>query len=467
MSARRVLFPVFLLTLILVGCSQSELSVRTQKLEKKDLYGDYLATGRVSSKTLSLSPEVSGKLRELKVEPGQTVESGAILAVVEDQDLEAHINNLEVSVRAARSLRDEALRSVSAKRLQLSTSRSRAEAEVSRAQWRLAELRRGPREAELRRLEAAVAEASANLELARKEREALEQLFVDDIVAKVDLDRAEASEKVALARRSQAAQNLNDAKAGATFEQLQSGRAEVRIAQANLDALESNGELQVMEQQLQTRELELTRLESDLRSARERFSRSVLRAPEPGSVSRVHKSEGELAHYGAPLLTLIVGDELWIEADVSEQDARFVTLHQRVKVTLPSRPNREYEGRVAEVASSLEGVPGNPGTARFLHIKVELEEAAERELQPGLEADIRGSLKLASEAVVAPLGAVYKEADKDYLLTVAEGKVRAVPVTLGALSGSEVQIVDGLEAGREIIVDGAQPSDRGRSVKQP
>lgn len=451
--------------LMVAGCgSKDGIQVRTERAGRGSLEGSYLASGRVTSQTVGVSPEVSGKILEITVDETDKVTKGQVLVVVEDQDQTARIANLEAGLATARSYRDESRRRLVAKQQQLRTNRSKADAELDRALWRFKELQKGARQEEILRAEAILDSTKAELEQARKERERTELLFDEDIVSEAQLERVRSREKMLVAQRTQASNSLAMLKQGPTPETLAAGRADVAVAQAIVEqADDAETEVSVLEQQLESRELEMVRAQRDLEQAQLRWSRSKLLAPDDGIVTQRLKDAGEIAHYGAPVLTLMLSEDLWIEADVAEQDADFVRQSQRVTVTFPARPGETFQGTVEKVAPSLETPEGSPGSARFLHIEVKLDDKVEG-LRAGLEADVKGVLNLARDAVLLPRHAVFTNDGNSFVLVVRDRKVAKAPVVMGAFTSSQVEIKSGLNEGDEVIVEGAQPHQEGTPI---
>ena len=78
------------------------------------------ASGTISAKEVKISPEIGGKVKEVKVEEGDTVSAGDVLFVIDDELLQAQYNQAKASVEAADS-------SVKATEAQLASARSQYE----------------------------------------------------------------------------------------------------------------------------------------------------------------------------------------------------------------------------------------------------------------------------------------------------------------------------------------------------
>jgi len=78
-------------------------------------------------------------------------------------------------------------------------------------------------------------------------------------------------------------------------------------------------------------------------------------------------------------------------------------------------------------------------------------------LGPGYRVWGRVFLRREPKALKAPLGALVRAQDRWAVYRVADGRVRLVPVTVGALTDDEAEIRSGLKAGDQVVVF---PSDK-------
>ncbi len=453
-----------LLSLLIGSCSQ-ERTVPVVYPSKGDLVGRFLASGHLESPTIGVATETFGQLATIEVEVNQPVKKGQVVAVMEDPDREAHVQDLRNQVATALSQKAEAIQQLMIKQQQVQTEEASAAAHRRQAELELAGASRGPTREELAQAEASVDEARVRLEQARRERQRLEQLFEDKIVSQASLEKARTNEQLALAGRTRAINELAQLKKGPPAETVAAARQKVAIADVNLDRAQNAGlEISLLENKLQTRELELQRLQSELKVAEERFARSRLKAPTDGVVSRIHKEVGETIYAGHVVVSLVHPDRLWIEANVAEQDAANVFEDQEVTVRFPSLPEKTLTGKVEEVAPSLEGREGGSGSARFLRIRVALQGDLEG-LRPGTEADIEGTRVLAKDVWLVPRGTVLRDDQSPYLVVIRSGQVSRIPVKVGASTPETLEVEGPIDQNTAVVSLGAERLSEGQKVK--
>ena len=88
------------------GEAQSALDVRVATAVVAPVSQKFEAGGVVKARmTAQMSPRIAAELRELKVQPGDRVRKGQIVAMLDDRDLAANRARAHASVAAAQSLR--------------------------------------------------------------------------------------------------------------------------------------------------------------------------------------------------------------------------------------------------------------------------------------------------------------------------------------------------------------------------
>ncbi|WOE75907.1 HlyD family secretion protein [Alterisphingorhabdus coralli] len=207
---------------------------------------------------------------------------------------------------------------------------------------------------------------TANYELAQQKAEA-------DLDA-VGRDRQAASAAVEVARA-----NLGVARAAlnktrketARYEALRAadeGTVSVRRLDASRASLsEARSRVDAAEAQLRQAEIARGSLGGDndriraARSALEKaqldIERSVVRAPADGKVTDLSIDAGRIAGAGQPALTLISVRDVWVDADLTENNLGHVKVGQPVDIVLEAMPGSIIKGKVRSVGSGVAAGP--------------------------------------------------------------------------------------------------------------
>ena len=86
-------------------------------------------------------------------------------------------------------------------------------------------------------------------------------------------------------------------------------------------------------------------------------------APAGGSVTDLRTDVGQFAQAGAPAMTLIAIHDLWISADMTENNLGNIKPGDKVAIVLDVMPGEVLKGRVRSVGTGISpGKPAQPGT---------------------------------------------------------------------------------------------------------
>jgi len=134
-------------------------------------------------------------------------------------------------------------------------------------------------------------------------------------------------------------------------------RSQVKKAEADLRrAQETAGERGENNAQLLSARAAIEKAELDL-------ERTQVVAPARGSVTDLRTDVGQFAQVGAPAMTLIAIHDLWISADMTENNLGNVNPGDKVAIVLDVMPGVVLKGRVRSVGSGVSsGKQGQPGT---------------------------------------------------------------------------------------------------------
>lgn len=210
-----------------------------------------------------------------------------------------------------------------------------------------------------------------------------------------------------------------------------------------------------------------------LAGASDTLSKTTIRAPMDGVVTRLPVEEGEVAVIGTMnnpgTVLLTISDMSIVEAtmDVDETDIPQVKIGQKANVTIDAYPNRTFSGTVTEVGSSPRERSLTGGTeAVNFEVKIQLD-APPRDVRPGFSTSAEIITGTRSKVVAIPLQAlVVRENPKDpkaktqsaggeqegvYTYLKDEQKVKFVPIRTGISGETAVEVVSGLQPGQEIV----------------
>lgn len=427
------LIPVILAAVLLSAGAVVALSPRLREPAlarigaSRPTVGAITASGFIEAEEVSVAPEVGGRIAEVLVAEGDTVEAGQVLVRLDDRIAQAQVALAQAGVevaqaqlaRARAGARPEEIRRARALLAQAEAARDGAYQAWQDARAMLA----NPQE-----LNARVVQAETQVEVARaaldqavalkdmaemaynqyqaamREWESIPEPFRPPLSPEVHgviyaywqawagVNSAGAAYDGArealdlLARIQKNPQSLR-AQVDAAEAQYRAAEAAVAQAQAYLDGLEAGA----TPEEMAALEAGVLQAQAQLESARTVLAKLTLIAPVGGQVVEVVGHAGELAAPGVPIITLADLEQVTLTVYVPENRLGQVQVGQPVEVTVDSFPGRVFLGRVATIATEAEFTPRNIQTAderanMVFAVKVVIPNP-DRALKPGMPAD--------------------------------------------------------------------------------
>lgn len=179
-------------------------------------------------------------------------------------------------------------------------------------------------------------------------------------------------------------------------------------------------------------------------------SEYALRSPIAGTVVERNATVGMQVHadQDAPLVMVADLSNVWVLADVYEQDLSRVHVGDLVTVQTVAYPGRLIEGKITYVAGMVD-----PQT-RAARARIELPNP-DLSLRPGMFArvEVRG---LGQGAADVPTSAVLARRDQFFVFTKnADGSYVQREVQIGDQRGQHTTIIEGIKVGDEVVTEGA------------
>ncbi|ABF39313.1 secretion protein HlyD [Candidatus Koribacter versatilis Ellin345] len=271
-------------------------------------------------------------------------------------------------------------------------------------------------------------QAKTNLDVQQKIFDARQKLFQEGAIPGRDLDTARLNLVQAQSQFNEASKHLESAKA-VTREQ------SMRNAEGQLQS--ARGKLQVAEASV---------------------SYTEIRSPIDGVVTDRPFFDGEMTTPGTPLITVMETSSLLAKAHLPQAEAQQLKPGDDATVTVQGL-EKPVPGKVTMVSPALD--PGS--TTVEVWVKVENKEGA---LKPGTAARVAIAARTLKDALTIPSSAVLKDdSGKAFVMVVENAMARKRDVQIGITDGDDVQIVEGLKAGEQVITTGSFGLDDKTKVK--
>ncbi len=352
----------------------------------------------VPIKKAELAFEISGRVEQVLVEEGDTVEAGQVIARLEAADAQQRVNEGQAALRIALAelarLRAGAREEeISVARGQVSAAQANLEvswADLAAARAELARLEAGPKTEEIAAAKAVMKKAEAVLKLAQDEYDkiawasavgaspqavALEQATLDYENAKAQYEalvRGATEEELDIVRAA-----VQKARAAVKV-----AEAQVEQAQAHLDLLEAGPS----SEEIAVAQARVDQAQRALEGAQTALDKTILTAPFAGTIGHLAVEEGEVVTVVGNVTPVVtIGDlrRLRVETDdLSEVDIARIEIEQRVEIEVDALPDTELHGRVVEIAPMATVQQGDT----VYTVTIDLEEGLETGLKWGMTA---------------------------------------------------------------------------------
>lgn len=349
-------------------------------------------SGNIELTEVAMSFKTPGRLVELALDEGEEVRAGALVARLDQNELERGLEREEAGVRLAEAMLVQVRTGVEFQKAALEGELALRRAELEAAGLRLREMEAGSRPQEIAQARAAEAEARTQHRQARADWERAQQLFSNDDISAQQRDQFRArfeATRAALERASQAAALVRE---GPRREQIAQQRAAVERARAALRLAEAGQiDLRRREEEVAARAAEVKRASAQQGVLASQLGDRTLASPVDGVVLEKSAELGEVLAAGAAVLTIGDLDRPWVRGYIGERDLGRVKLGMPVAVRSDSYPGKQYKGRVTFISDEAEFTPKQIQTQEervklVYRIKVEVENPG-RELKSNMPVD--------------------------------------------------------------------------------
>jgi HlyD family secretion protein len=188
---------------------------------------------------------------------------------------------------------------------------------------------------------------------------------------------------------------------------------------------------------------------ADLASIQADISKTVLRAPISGTITRFDAEVGEIVTTGNVLVSIISEDKLQIETNISEINIGKVRVGNEASITFDAFPNQVYQGKVIYIdpgETLVDKVPTYKVTVAF-------NGAVPSEILSGLTTNLRISTNKKTDVLSIPAYATKREGEKTFVTVIKDGKEEKREITVG-LRGNNgmIEVLSGLDEGEILSV---------------
>lgn len=315
--------------------------------------------------------------------------------------------------------------------------------------------------------ESKVQQAHVNLTVAQR------TLETDLARARADLAAAQAKAGDARAK----AQRLKALLQQKYISQEEAETGRTNEAQANSDLKNARTRLHELETQQialnsQMQDLNYAKAQSEaqqvaLAQAQQRLSETKLYAPIAGVITTRVGQIGNIVASGVTnvgggtaIMTMADLTHIFVLASVDESDIGQVQEGQTVNITADAYPGQKFQGKVVRIAP--EGV--DEANVVTFEVKIEVLGKNSKLLKPTMTTNVEIVVAQKTNTLKVPEDAVQtsRRGNRFVLMKLPDGQLKRQKVDVGLDNGTEIEILDGLQAGEQIASGQGQARSRWR-----
>lgn len=418
-------------------------------VESKDVTLRITASGKVVPvQSVNLSPKTSGQLAELRVEQGDRVKQGQIIARMDSADIQAQLLQARASLAQAQAQLDQARAGSRLEEI------GQARARLAQAEAQLALARAGSRSEEIEQAKAQVDVAKARVNLTSSRVQRNRELAQQGAIAQDKLDEVLSDDRSARASLQEAERRLAQLQNGSRSEEIDQQQAAVAEARQSLLLLE-NG---TRPEEIRAQQAAVAAALGKLKAVQVKLEDTIIRAPFSGVVTQKYAQEGAFvtpttsasstaSATSSSIVALAQGVE--ITAEVPEIDVAQIKQGQPVEIVADAYPDKVFKGHVRLI--SPEAVVEQNVTSFQVRVAID---TGKNELRSGMNVDVTFVGEALKDALLVPTVAILTESGKTGVLVPDQkNKPQFRPVTIGPSVENQTQILSGINEGDRVFID--------------
>ncbi len=192
--------------------------------------------------------------------------------------------------------------------------------------------------------------------------------------------------------------------------------------------------------------------------AKTKVDYTAITAPFDGVVGLRRVSPGDYVQVGQELANFVSYDPMKVNFSIPETEAARLQTGQQIAITVEALPGENFIGTVYALDPQLD-VAG-----RSVSLRATIPNPENR-LKPGFFAHIALKVEQKPAALVVPENAIIPQGNQSFIYRIDAGdQVSLIPATLGQRLKGEVEVVQGLAPGDEIVVSGQMKLHPGAKI---
>ena len=372
---------MLLLVILLVYFGQ-----RSSRLKELDYSGTLEAT------QAELSFQLSGRVTDLPVDEGQSVEKDQTLAVLDRSEYQARYDQAKANVDAAKADLERLEMSLEVYKKTLPADVERYEASVNALKAQTDQMEAGYRVQDVEKADFSLSSLQSSMEMARKDKERYDKLFSENIVSEMEHDSANLRYDTALRAYESARANAGQMKEGYRNEDVRVAKAKLVEGEAILKQAKSNlAKIDMTQKEVEAAGAKVQAADASFKLAETQLGYMELKAPFKGIITNRNIEPGEVVSLGQEVFSLADLSSIELKIYVDETEIGKVKPGQDADVSVDTFPEKVFKGKVSFISPEGEFTPKIIQThkerVKLVYLVKVLIPNGDLDLKPGMPAD--------------------------------------------------------------------------------
>ncbi|AFM02148.1 RND family efflux transporter, MFP subunit [Desulfitobacterium dehalogenans ATCC 51507] len=213
-----------------------------------------------------------------------------------------------------------------------------------------------------------------------------------------------------------------------------------------------------LENNLKAVQLQMEQAQLGYNQAYDAMSDMTVTAPVSGTIAALNVVVGQMASQAMAAVTITQLDALYVSLSVPENIVNTLKVGQEATVIINSAGEKEIKGVLTSLAPAANAQTG------LYPVKVTIENT-ENLVKPGMFAKVEIPTKTKENVLAVNSEAVVLKNGEYIVFVVEEERAVAKKVRSGLDTGAEVEILEGLQTGEQVVVKGQTLVEQGSKVK--
>lgn len=196
---------------------------------------------------------------------------------------------------------------------------------------------------------------------------------------------------------------------------------------------------------------QLKQAQASLETAKNNIEKSILKSPIDGIITKINYEIGETVA-GKPVISMLNGNALEVEVDISETDISKVSLEDKVEITLDAfTDDLKFNGKVMEIEPAETII--QDVIYYKVHLSVDLSAENLAKVKPGMTANVVITTIEKDDVLVAPSRAIIDKNGEGKFLRVLENGILVEKTVKIGVRGDDgiVEILSDFPEGTEVV----------------